>query len=383
MSTEQAAARFRAQFGVAPSHISYAPGRVNLIGEHTDYNDGFVLPMAISRAVWIAARTRQDNEMHAYSEDYAETSHFSLEQLEDTSLPHWTHHLRGVWFMLRAQRIQVPAVDVLITGNVPIGAGLSSSAAIEVALIELALALVGVQWEQKGKALFGVKVEHEFSGVPCGVMDQMASAVSREGHALLIDCRSLETKPVHLPESASIMVMDTAKRRTLATSAYGERRRQCEEAAATLGVASLRDATLEQLHKAQATLDDVHYRRAKHILTENFRTLEAVRAFEQNDLTRAGILMNESHFSLRDDYEVSCHELDVITELARQQPGCYGARMTGGGFGGCAVALLDAESDHAAFESAIRGPYQEATGLEPVFYVFQPALGSHIVVWQG
>lgn len=371
-------AEFEKQFKTPPTLISRAPGRVNLIGEHTDYNDGFVLPMAIDRNIWIAARPRNDETLNVHSVDFGETVTIKLDQLTDASFPHWTHHLRGVWYLLGQRGTMPPGADLVMAGDVPIGAGLSSSAAIEIALIELALTLIGQTWSQPEKALFGVKVEHEFSHVPCGIMDQMASAVSQEGAALLIDCRSLETTPVYLPDNVAVVVMDTAKRRQLADSAYAERRRQCEEAATILGVASLRDAPLETVIANQTALGDVRFRRARHIVTENNRVMEFVKALKDKNLSYAGALMNASHASLRDDYEVSCKELDIITELARQQVGCYGARMTGGGFGGCAVALVKPDAVARLF-AAISEPYQMQSKLTPVLYEFKPAAGSQVV----
>jgi galactokinase len=369
---------FQGKFGSTPTYLTRAPGRVNLIGEHTDYNDGFVLPMAIDRHIWVAAALRNDRTLAVHSVDFGADVSFSLEHLQDQSLPHWTHHLRGVWYLLKERGISLPGANILIAGDVPIGAGLSSSAAIEVALIELALAINHTAWPQHEKALFGVEVEHKFSGMPSGVMDQMASAVSQAGHALLIDCRSLETSRVHLPDHIAVVVMDTATRRQLVASAYAERRQQCEEAAKILGVSALRDADLKTVKAQQQELGDVRFRRARHIVSENERVLLFIQALQSHDLSKAGELMNQSHVSLRDDYEVSREELDIISDIARQQSGCYGARMTGAGFGGCAVAFVqfDAVED---FIPAVIADYETRTNLHPELYVFQPAGGSTVV----
>ena len=250
---------FEKHFNTSPTKLVRAPGRVNLIGEHTDYNDGFVLPMAIDRNIWVAASIRDDNQFNVYSADFDNSIRFSTEQLRDSTLPHWTHLIRGVWYLLGEKGKQPPTVDIVIAGDVPIGAGLSSSAAMEVVLIELALNLIDEHWTQAEKALFGVEVEQKFTGMPSGIMDQMASAVSQEGHALLIDCRSVETTPVNIPENVAVIVMDTAKRRQLVDSAYAERRRQCEESADIIGVKSLRDATLEMVDSHQEILGDVRF----------------------------------------------------------------------------------------------------------------------------
>jgi galactokinase len=369
---------FEKHFGSSPTKLARAPGRVNLIGEHTDYNDGFVLPMAIDRNIWVAAKPRDDDKFNIHSVDFDASISFTTNQLTDSSLPHWTHLIRGVWYLLGEQGDMPPSVDISIAGDVPIGAGLSSSAAMEVVLIELALNLINKQWTQSEKALFGVEVERKFTGMPSGIMDQMAAAVSRAGHALLIDCRSLQTTPVNIPENIAVIVMDTAKRRQLVDSAYAERRQQCEESATILGVASLRDATLDMVKANQVQLGDVRFRRAHHIVTENERTLQFIDSFKHGDLAQAGKLMNKSHFSLRDDYEVSCTELDIISDIARNHSGCYGARMTGGGFGGCGVAIVD-RSAVADFMTEVATAYQAQTPLQPALYEFEPAAGSEVI----
>ena len=372
-------AAFNSHFGIPPSIVTRAAGRVNLIGEHTDYQDGFVLPMAIDRSIWVAATPRDDNKIHALSLDFDESVEFSLDQLTDSTLPHWTHYIRGIWYLLGENGTRPSGANIALIGNVPLGAGLSSSAAVEIALIDTALVLLGVtSWSQSDKALFGVKVEHEFTKMPCGVMDQMASAMGIKDHALLIDCRSLEVTPVQLPTTAAIITMDTKTRHNLADSEYPKRRETSEYAAKILNVKTLRDATLELVNRNKSLLSDEQYRRAKHGVTENSRVLAFIEALENNDLTRAGQLMNESHYSLRDDYEVSCKELDIMTDIARQQSGCYGARMTGGGFGGCAVALVD-KTNVDGFMQIVTETYYQQTGIKPDLYQFDPAAGSEVI----
>ena len=368
---------FADRLGGQPALLARAPGRVNLIGEHTDYNDGFVLPAAIDRAVYVAARPRPDRRVRLISTDFSAETTFALDDLDDPDLPAWSKYPRGSLWWLETQGHTVPGFDAVIGGDIPIGAGLSSSAAVEVVMIELGLALAGASLSQVEKALGGVEVEHQFIGMPCGVMDQMASALGRAGHALLIDCRSLETQPVPVPGGASIVIMDTARRRGLVDSEYAARREQCEAAAEKLGVKALRDATLPQLEEARAQLGEMLYRRARHVVSENLRVRVTVMSLRGNALKTVGQALRESHASLRDDYQVSCAELDAIVDIASAQPGCYGARMTGAGFGGCAVALVQNEAVDA-FVGAVGPAYTARTGLTPHLYVCQAAQGSGV-----
>jgi len=368
---------FRERFGGEPALLARAPGRANLIGEHTDYNDGFVLPAAIDRAIYVAARPRHDREVHFVSIDFGDQTVFTLDALDAPDLPVWSSYPRGALWWLGDQGFAVPGFDAVMGGDIPVGAGLSSSAAVEVAMIELGLALAGESLSKQAIALGGVEVEHQFIGVPCGVMDQMASAMGVNGHALLIDCRSLEATPIPVPGGVSIMIMDTAKQRGLVDSEYATRRAQCEEAARVLGVPALRDATREQVEAAREQLGDLLYRRARHIVTENLRTQATAMALRSGGLKTAGQAMRESHASLRDDYEVSCRELDIMSDLANAQPGCYGARMTGGGFGGCAVALVE-DGAVEAFVQAVAPAYEAETGLTPQLYVCRAAAGSGV-----
>lgn len=374
----QVLAAFESAYGYSPAYLVRAPGRANLIGEHTDYNDGFVMPLAIDRALWLAIAPRADSTFRVHSLDFGgEAATFSADQLQDESLPHWTQHVRGGWWLLSRKGHTLPGVDVALGGDIPIGAGMSSSAAIGVAVIEAFLAVVGsTSYNQIEKALLAVELENEFIGVPCGVMDQIASAAAIDGSAMLLDCRSLETQSVALPEESRIVVMNTLKSRELADSAYAERRTQSEEAAAILGVPALRDATMEMANAHREDLGDVRYRRARHVILENERTLAMQTALAQSDLVAAGNLLNASHASLRDDYEVSCEELDLMSELAQSHPTCYGARMMGGGFGGSAIGMVRAdESD--GFVKAIQTGYREKTGLTPELYICRATAGSH------
>jgi len=368
---------FTEHFGTKPTHVSRAPGRINIIGEHTDYNDGFVLPAAIDRAIYIAGKVRGDNKVGVQSLDYHGATTFSLNQLRDDSLPEWTRYLRGALWVLQEEGHKLRGMDLTIAGNVPGGAGFSSSAAVEVAMFEIASALLGIQLTQKQKALLGVQVEHKFIGIRTGVMDQMISALGQADHALLIDCRSLATTAVPIPSGVTLVALDTGKRRQLVESEYGKRREQCEEAASILGVKALRDVTPEQLAAQADKLPEVIAQRASHVVNENARTLAAVDALRRGDLVKVGRLINESHTSLRDLYEVSIHELDVMAELAQRTEGCYGARMMGGGFGGAVIALVQDGAVARLTEDVARA-YNAATHLQAYIYAMKAGPGSSV-----
>lgn len=367
---------FQEKIGRPPELLAYAPGRINLIGEHTDYNDGFVLPMSIDRATYLALAPRADDQVRVISLDFGGEHTFTLGDWRGEDHPHWTRYPRGIMWLLAEQGIELRGMDMVLGSTLPIGAGVSSSASVEMAVLEGILTILGIdQYTQAEKALMGVDVENKFVGMPCGVMDQMASAAGDAGHALLIDCRSLETDLVSIPAEAVVVVMDTAKQRGLVDSEYGLRRQQCEQAAAQLGVKALRDLDVADLDTILPQLEPVIQQRVRHILTEDARTMAAVAALRAGDLEETGRLFNASHASLRDDYEVSCAELDAIVAVAQEQPSCYGARMSGGGFGGCAVALV-ARDQVDDFVAAVAPAYTEKTGLKPNLYPVSPAPGS-------
>jgi len=369
---------FQARLGHAPAVIARAPGRINLIGEHTDYNDGFVLPMTIDRATYVAAAPRADDRVRVISLDFDGDYAFRLGDWHGDQHPHWTRYPRGIMWLLAEKGYTLTGADMVIGSELPIGAGVSSSASVEMAVLEMWLALLDVNtYSPAEKALMGVEVEHRFIGMPCGVMDQMTSVAGDAGHALLIDCRSLATELVDVPDTAGVVVMDTGKKRGLVDSEYGARRRQCEEAARILGVRALRDISVADLPAVLPRLEPIIQKRVRHVVTENDRTLQAVDALRAGDLARAGALFNASHASLRDDYEVSCFELDAMVELAQAQPGCYGARMSGGGFGGCAVALVDRAYIDGLI-AAVAPAYRARTGLEPDLYAVFPSPGSSV-----
>ncbi len=378
MSVEQrVVGDFTTRHGEAPAIVVRAPGRVNLIGEHTDYNDGFVLPMAIDRAAWIALRPRRDRRVVATSLDFDETREFDLERLEKGD-EGWIEYLKGTAWALREAGHGLVGFDAVVAGDVPIGAGLSSSAALEMATARALAAVSHLAWEPAAMALLGQKAENQWVGVNCGIMDQLISATGVAGQAVLIDCRSLETRPVPLPQGALVVVLDTATRRGLVDSAYNERRAQCEAAARFFGVKALRDVSSQQLSARAAELDPMTLKRARHVVTEDERTLTAARAMREGDAARLGELMNESHESLRRDFEVTNEGLDTMVGEARRAPGCYGARMTGAGFGGCAVALVAADRAQA-FVRQVEGGYKKASGLDPKVYVCRATNGAEVV----
>lgn len=380
-NAEKVAAAFRSRFGSDPAWLVRSPGRVNLIGEHTDYNEGFVLPMAIDRAVWIALRPRPGRDVVAASLDFAEEKAFSLDGLRREGRG-WWEYLKGMAWVLGEAGDRLAGWEGTLAGDVPIGAGLSSSAALEMAAARAFAAVSGRAWDPVRMAKLAQRAENEWVGVGCGIMDPLIIGAGREGHATLIDCRSLEMRPVPLPPGTVVAVLDTSTRRELTGSAYNERRAQCEEAARTLGVKALRDVTASALEARAEWLSDTLRRRARHIVTENARTLEAAEAMRAGDARRLGRLMNESHASMRDDFEISTPMLDVMVECAQAAVGCDGARMTGGGFGGCVVALMD-EAAAPAFLDAVGRRYSERTGLTPSLYLCRPEGGTALAPLAG
>jgi galactokinase len=367
---------FQLYFNAKAPVVVRAPGRVNLIGEHTDYNEGFVLPMAIDHAVWIALRPRRNGRVFLYSQNLSSAANIDLLHLNKGE--GWSEYIKGVAHELRAAGHAITGWEGVMISDVPTGAGLSSSAAVELAVARAFAAVSAIEWDAAHMAGLAQKAENEWVGVSCGIMDQMASAASVAGHALFMDCRTLETEPIPLPPGAAVVILDTSTRRGLVGSAYNERRAQCEAAARFFGVRALRDVSLAEFQSRQ---DGIAYqpvrRRARHIITENQRVLDAVEAMRQDDLQRLGELFDQSHVSLRDDYEVTNDALDQIVAAARAQPACYGARMTGAGFGGCAVALVQ-EDAVEEFSQATAAAYKANTSLEARIYVSKASAGASV-----
>jgi galactokinase len=388
---QQAAQLFEHRFGRAPVSVAAAPGRVNLIGEHTDYNDGFVLPMAIDRYVAAAVGPRPDRVLRVFSSEFQQMREISLEALErrTTSSPErrsgrggWFGYLAGVaWSMLAAGH-RLRGADVAIVSDLPVGAGLSSSAALELAIARALAETSDIPWDPRAFAVIAEQAEAEFAGVARGIVDHLSVAASREDCALLIDCRSLETRDVPLPTEARIVVFDSGVRAESASSAYNDRRAACERVVAALRrrhswVHALRDADDALLADVAHDVDPVDLRRAAHVIAENRRPLELANAFACNDLQRAGRLMMHSHASLRDLYDVSSPQLDTLVELALEQPGCTGARLTGAGFAGCIIALVEAGSVERVMSSVEIG-YEERQRRQTTAFVCRPSGGASL-----
>ena len=376
MTADIAALRqaFERQFGRQAELIAEAPGRVNLIGEHTDYNAGFVLPAAIDRTVAVALAHRDDDVIRAYSLDYDQRDEFQAGCVRRFAGSRgWRDYLRGVVWALADSQYAIVGADIAIAGDVPKGAGLSSSAAIEVALAGGLTAIAEIEIDRRLLAVLCQRAENFFVGVQSGIMDQYAAGVGQAGHALLIDCRSLEAEPVPLPPGIAIVVVDSKVARRLAETPYNRRREECAEAARTLGVDSLRDATIEMLSRLSGDL----LKRARHVVTENARVLAAAEALRTGDLDRLGALMAESHASMRDDFEASSPEIDLLVELARQANGVIGARVTGAGWGGCTVNLVR-EDAVDTFAAQVAGEYARRTGLAAEVHVCRAVDGLRV-----
>ncbi|EOD79792.1 Galactokinase [Grimontia indica] len=373
---------FHTKFEYKAEYLVQAPGRVNLIGEHTDYNDGFVLPCAINYQTVVAASPRQDNIIRVVAADYDNaTDEFSLdEDIAFLTEKMWANYIRGVVVCLKQRGYPFKGADLAVSGNVPQGAGLSSSAALEVVIGQTFKTLYQLDISQSDIALNGQQAENEFVGCNCGIMDQLISAKGMEDHALLIDCRTLQTTPVSMPQDMAVVIINSNKKRGLVDSEYNTRREQCEEAARFFDVAALRDVSLETFERAADELDETVGKRARHVITENERTLAAATALQQGDLKAMGALMAASHASMRDDFEITVSEIDALVEMVKSVIGNEGGvRMTGGGFGGCIVALV-APDDVEAVRTVVAERYHALTGLNADIYVCQAKAGAGEVI---
>jgi galactokinase len=379
----RAADSFQQRYGRPAKFVVAAPGRVNLIGEHIDYNDGFVLPMAIDRYTVLAADVSDNGDVaRVFSATVDEQFDIPLTGGTLEALPIWSRYIRGVFDAYRDEGIAPTPFEAVIDSTVPLGGGLSSSAALEVSTATLLETMAGKAVAPVRKALLCQRAEHEGAGVPCGIMDQFSSVLCQSGHLMLLDCRNQQTQMVPLSDPGyTVLIINTNVKHELTGGEYAERRQQCEAAAEQLGVASLRDASSAMLSKHQTRLEDVLYRRARHVIGEIERTTQAAEAIAGSRWEELGKLMYASHESLRDDYEVSCDELDLLVQLAQEQGsgnGVVGSRMTGGGFGGCTVSLVKTSAivDVAA---AICSSYQEKTGIEPTAFSTPPAQGAMVL----
>ena len=374
---------FTEKYQTAPTLNVYAPGRVNIIGEHTDYNDGFVMPCAINYGTSISGTPRQDHLFSVFAADLQESDEFRLDQpIEPKANAKWTGYVRGVVKFIQERCPEfTQGADLVISGNVPHSSGLSSSASLEIAVGKFCQQLGNLPLSNTDIALIGQKAENQFVGANCGNMDQLISALGQAEHLLMIDCRSLETQPTPVPENVAIIIVNSHVKHDLVTGEYNTRRQQCEAAAKFFGVKALRDVSVAQFSEKEAeltALDPEMAKRARHVITENQRVLDAVQALNKGDISRLGQLMNASHLSMRDDFEITTPEIDYLVELAQSVIGTSGgARMTGGGFGGCIVALAPTEKVEEV-RQVIEANYEKRTGLKESFYVCTASQGVHL-----
>jgi galactokinase len=379
VSTQEMRKQFEARYG-GPFRLFRAPGRVNLIGEHTDYNDGFVMPAAIGFYTMAAIGPRPDRKIRVHSINFDEAKEFDLDALGEGPTGHWSDYVRGVAAVLEAHGHRLSGANLVIQGDVPVGAGLSSSAAIEVATAFALLGNSNLTLDRLDIARACQQAEHRYVGTKCGIMDQFISCFGEAHHALMLDCRILEFQTLKIDRNMRLVICNTMVKHELAGGEYNLRRADCEAGVRYLqqylpDIRALRDVTLDELQQYGHNMPDVVHRRCRHVVTENARVLAATEALRTGDLGRFGDLMGESHLSLRDDYEVSCKELDLMVELARKCRGVYGARMTGGGFGGCTVNLVSAENA-MKFKQTIEREYLKATRVQPDVYICEASAGA-------
>lgn len=381
--TERIRTRFEEVFGAGGGELTFvrAPGRVNLIGEHTDYNDGFVLPMAIDREIITAFQPRSDRLVSLYSYNFSSSCRFSLDEIKYAEKENWANYVKGVMHLLQQRGIRLSGMNMVLEGNISLGAGLSSSAAVEVATVFSLYLLNGFEWKPIEMIKLCQRAENEFVGVNCGIMDQFISLMGKRNKALFLDCRSLDYELIPLPgEGLRIVVCNTMVKRGLADSEYNKRRKECEEGVSYLKrhlphIKALRDVGEDDFKRYKGSLPEVIKKRCQHVIEENRRVLQSVAALKETDLGRFGQLMNESHRSMRDEYEISCPELDLMVEIAWKTEGVLGARMTGGGFGGCTVNLVE-ENKVSGFKERVSQGYREKTGISPEIYVCRAGEGA-------
>jgi len=380
---------FRARFGKEPQYIVRAPGRVNLLGEHVDYNDGFVLPAAIDRATYVALSPVASDHSTLVAADFAQEVSFSAgtvpakKQLDDSSMPAWAHYPAGVMWVLNEAGLETPSMQVVFSSNVPRGSGLSSSASVELAFATAWQTLGGWTKTPMELALLSQKAENHYVGVNCGIMDQFASACGVAGHLLLLDCRSLTWRTLPIPKDISIVIADTSMRRELTTSGYNERRQACEQAVQILSkelpnIRALRDVSVDDFNRLSSQLPVLVEKRARHVIEEVERSQRAIPILEQGRIAEFGQIMNECHVSLRDLYEVSIPELDLMVDIAQGLAGCVGARLTGAGFGGCTVNLVES-SVAETFAAELAKRYEAQTHKKPQVYICQASDGAGVL----
>ncbi len=373
---------FRHLFAYNPDYLAIAPGRVNVIGEHVDYNDGFVLPAALGFVACMAFAPRKDGQIRVHSTAFGETLEFSLQALNRNRHSLWINYVMGMAWSMAEAKIGLKGFDGVLAGNVPMASGLSSSAAVEVATGLCLRTLAWANIADTDLGLLAQRAENEFVGVSCGIMDQFVSILGQAGHLLLLDCRSLEYRQVPVPESVSLVIGNTQASRSLAGSAYNQRRAECDEGLEILHqqfpeVSSWRDVSPDQVADCHGRMSPKVYRRSRHVVSEIGRTLSAATAFEEGNVEQAGQAMYESHISLREDYEVSSPALDTMVDIMMNQPSCLGARLTGAGFGGCAVGLVRAGSEDNV-RTAILSEYPQRSLLDGEVYISQASRGARV-----
>ncbi len=381
--TERIRVRFGEVFGSGGGELAFvrAPGRVNLIGEHTDYNDGFVLPMAIDREIITAFQPRSDRLVLLYSYNFSSSCRFSLDEIKYEEKEGWANYVKGVIYFLQERGVRLSGMNMVLEGNISLGAGLSSSAAVEVATVFSLYLLNGFEWKPIEMIKLCQRAENEFVGVNCGIMDQFVSLLGERNKALFLDCRTLDYELIPLPEEGlRIVVCNTMVKRGLADSEYNKRRKECEEGVSYLKrylphIEALRDVEADDFERYKGSLPEVIRKRCQHVIEENGRVIQSVAALKEADWGRFGQLMNESHGSMRDKYEISCPELDLMVEIAGETEGVLGARMTGGGFGGCTVNLVE-KNKIAGFKKRVSQGYREKTGISPEIYVCRAGEGA-------
>jgi len=368
---------FEQQFQRSPEIVCHAPGRVNLIGDHTDYNDGFVLPAAINYGTTIAASARDDNLVKVYAHDCEQqTNEFSLDDISFDQQMMWSNYVKGTLQALMKKYTNIKGADFVVTGNVPQGAGLSSSASFEIAILKTFAKLYQLDLDGISAALIGQQAENNFVGCNCGIMDQLISAMGKKNHAMLLDCQDLSFEDAPIPDNLVLFIVNSNVKRGLVDSEYNSRREQCEKVAQYCGVSALRDVTLEKLNSIKDQIDSVLFRRARHVITENSRAITTLKALKNNDMPTISIAMKESHASLRDDFEVTTKEMDGLVEIIDSVLGLNGGvRMTGGGFGGCVVALIPAAMVEQV-EDAVNNRYEKAFNLSPSIYLCTATQGA-------
>lgn len=363
---------FYSKYGEKPNMIVKSPGRVNIIGEHTDYNNGFVLPMAIDRHIKIAFKPRNDDKIKLQSIGFDIEIDCSIHDVNFRG--DWQDYVISICWVLLKNNYELKGWEGVMTSNIPVGAGLSSSAALLLAILKVFSITSNFYWDGLKMAKLARTAENEFLQLKSGIMDQMICALGRPGHAMLLDCRDLLSKFVTIPSNVKIIILDTLTRRELVDSKYNERVKQCEASAEYFGCSSLRDVDIKTFEEKKSGLDKLLMKRSKHVVYENNRVLEVSKAMKNNDVNKIGELINDSHYSLKNDYQVSSKELDIMVEIAQKEAGCFGARMTGAGFGGCAIALID-ESFQEQFMRNIFNTYYLKTGIKPMIYISNPSSG--------